>query len=272
MQPDDLDDKTFQQFVELIYEKAGIHMGPHKRALVTSRLAKRMRQLGIEDFRTYYERIRQDTTHTELVNLLDAISTNVTEFYRESRHFDLLQELLTKWEAQGQKRFRLWSAACSSGEEPYTIAITAKRSLNNTSDTRILATDISTQVLEKAQQGEYEEKRLEGVPGQALQRYFSKCRNGAGSRYKVSEDIRNMITFARLNLSTPPFPMQGPFDVIFCRNVMIYFDNDVRRRLLDEMHRLLKPNGFLMVGHSESLSGILSEFKIVEPAVYRKAT
>lgn len=266
----EIDQKTFQEFADLIYDKAGIQLGPHKQALVTSRLAKRMRKLGIQDFRSYYEHIRQDKTENELVELLDAISTNVTQFYRESRHFEILKELAQKWEQSGQQRFRIWCAAASSGEEPYTIAITLMESLQNTRDAKILATDISTQVLEKARQGIYEKKRLQKVPQQMIGRYFRKVQGGSEESYQVDDPLRSMIQFKRLNLATPPFPMRGPLDAIFCRNVMIYFDNTVRKHLLDEMYRLLKPGGYLMVGHAESLSGMLSHFRSVEPSVYVK--
>mgnify|MGYP000329507475 CR=1 FL=1 len=265
-----LDNETFTQFADLIYEKAGIYLSSQKQALVSSRLGKRMRKLGLNDYRAYYKHIRDDETDTELVHLLDAISTNVTQFYREPRHFDLFRDLLNRWEKEGQRRFRFWSAGCSSGEEPYTIAITARKTLQSVQDTKILATDISSTILEQARRGEYEPKRIEQVPDSVLRAFFRKYTKGGNTVYQITEDISSMITFARLNLATPPFPMQGPLDVVFCRNVMIYFDNEVRRRLLNEIYRLLKPGGYLMVGHSESLSGILSEFKVVEPAVYRK--
>jgi chemotaxis protein methyltransferase CheR len=266
----EIDEKTFQEFADLIYDKAGIHLGPHKRALLTSRLAKRMRKLGIQDFRHYYEHIRKDQTQNELVKLLDAISTNVTQFYREPRHFEILHDLARNWEDQGQARFRIWCAAASSGEEPYTIAITLAEALRNSRDARILATDISTQVLETAQTGIYTKKRLHKVPAKLMERYFHRVRGNEEETFRVNSAIKDMIQFKRLNLATPPFPMRGPLDVIFCRNVMIYFDNTVRKHLLDEMYRLLKPGGYLMVGHAESLSGMLSHFKSVEPSVYVK--
>jgi len=266
----EIDPQTFQEFADLIYDKAGISLGPHKRALVSSRLAKRMRKLGIRDYRSYYEHIRQDQTQNELVNLLDAISTNVTQFYREPRHFEILEELARNWEENGQHRFRIWCAAASSGEEPYTIAISLCEALRDTRDTKILATDISTQVLERAREGVYEKKRLQKVPRQMIGKYFRKLPEGEEEAYQVQDSLRSMIQFKRLNLATPPFPMRGPLDAIFCRNVMIYFDNVVRTNLLDEMYRLLKPGGYLMVGHAESLSGMLSHFKSVEPSVYVK--
>lgn len=268
---DNIDTATFERFVDLIYQRAGIKLGPHKRALVSSRLGKRMRTLGVADYQQYFDIVQQDATESELVALLDAISTNVTHFYREERHFDVLADLLRKWEQQGQKRFRLWCAAASTGEEPYTLAITLSENLRQVNDTKILATDISTKVLDTARRGLYDQQKVSKIPPQMRSKYFSAVRQNGGTAYEVAPRLKNMITFARLNLAEPPFPMRGPLDVVFCRNVMIYFDNPVRKRLLDEMYRLLKPGGYLMVGHAESLSGLLSEFKSVAPSIYIKS-
>jgi chemotaxis protein methyltransferase CheR len=266
-----LDAKTFQQFVDLIYEKAGISLGPHKKALVSSRLGKRMRTLGIEHFSEYYGYVRDDPGNNELVALLDAISTNVTHFYREPRHFEILKDLVQTWESQGQSCFRLWCAAASTGEEPYTMAMTLQESLRSTWDTKILATDISQNVLQRARAGRYEQDRIQKIPKALIDRYFVKHCATKPLVYEVQDALKRMITFTWLNLSCPPFPMKGPLDVIFCRNVMIYFDNKVRRRLLQEMYRLLRPGGYLMVGHAESLSGMLSHFHSIEPSVYMKS-
>lgn len=266
-----IDTQTFERFVDLIYERAGIKLGPHKRALVASRLGKRMRHVGISCYKAYFDYVHQDRTESELVALLDAISTNVTHFYREPRHFEFLARVIAAWENQGQTKFRLWCAAASTGEEPYTMAITLAESLRSMADTKILATDLSTRVLERARQGIYEAKRMDNVPAFLLNRYFRRSRSGSEALFSVSESLKRMITFARLNLAEIPFPMRGPFDVIFCRNVMIYFDNQIRKRLLDEMYRLLKPDGYLIVGHAESLSGMLSRFKSVEPSIYMRS-
>ncbi|MFW6428656.1 MAG: CheR family methyltransferase [Desulfosalsimonas sp.] len=270
-QPSSLDENTFQQFADLIYNEAGIHLAEHKQALVSARLGKRMRKLRINDFDQYYRYVVNDKTRAELSRLLDAISTNVTHFYREPDHFDVLASVVRRWEDSGQKRFRVWCAAASTGEEPYTIALTLAESLNDLRDIKILATDISVSVLEVARRGEYEAKKLEKISGRLTGKYFTSA-GGRGSEkvYRVNDYIKNMITFAWLNLADPPFPMRGPLDVIFCRNVMIYFDNAVRRRLLEEMHRLLRPGGYLMVGHAESLSGLALGFKSVRPSVYVK--
>lgn len=160
--------------------------------------------------------------------------------------------LLRKWWSEGQRKFRIWSAASSTGEEPYTIAVVVMEALGTqASDVKILATDISTRVLEQEiRHGEYDRNRVEGVPFMLRDKYFDAVRDDYGAVYRVKDRLKSMMSFRRLNLSTPPFPMRGPLDVIFCRNVMIYFDNQVRARLLEDMYRLLKPGGFLMVGHS----------------------
>jgi chemotaxis protein methyltransferase CheR len=262
--------EVFRQFADLIYKEAGIHLGEHKQALVSARLGKRMRFLSIKDFDDYYEYIQRDHSRKELSNLLDAVSTNVTYFYREPEHFNILASLVRQWEQERQTRIRIWSAACSTGEEPYTMALILSEALRNVSEIKILATDISTSVLAIARQGEYEAKKLEKISGKMTEKYFTSVRKRGKNLYRVRENIRKMIHFSWLNLSSPPYPMKGPLDIIFCRNVMIYFDNKVKEGLLEDMYRLLKPGGYLMVGHAESLSGLVSRFKSVKPSVYIK--
>ncbi|MFO8085054.1 MAG: protein-glutamate O-methyltransferase [Desulfobacterales bacterium] len=265
-----LQQEVFKQFADLIYKEAGIHLGEHKQALVSARLNKRMRFLSIRNFDDYYDYVQNDRSRKELSKLLDAISTNVTYFYREPDHFDLLASLVRRWSQERQSRIRIWSAASSTGEEPYTISLTLSESLQNVHDVKILATDISTSVLETARKGEYGAKKLEKIPGKMINKYFTLVQSQGEKIYRVKEKIKKMIQFSWLNLSAPPYPMSGPLDVIFCRNVMIYFDNKVKEKLLEDMYRLLKPGGYLMVGHAESLAGLLSRFKSVKPSVYIK--
>jgi chemotaxis protein methyltransferase CheR len=277
--PAELDKRTFEKFATLIYDHVGIVLNEKKEALVSARLGKRMRSIGINDYKEYYEYVKNDESDEEIIELLNAISTNVTHFYREPRHFDLLGPIVREWEKRGQTRFRVWCAASSTGEEPYTIAITIKDALHDVRDVKILATDISTKVLDIAKKGVYEARHVEKIPRALLAKHFrretgnSKLETGgagSGVKYQVSDDMRRMIKFGRLNLMKTPYPMQGPLDIVFCRNVMIYFDNNGRKGFLAEAYRLLKPGGYLMVGHAESLSGILSNFKSVEPSVYVK--
>ena len=265
-----MDRHTFNKFRGLVYEKSGINLGEKKEALVCARLGKRMRTLGIDDYRKYFKYVARDTSGQEIVELLDVISTNITHFFREHQHFEFLNSIVGEWVSQGQRRFRIWSAACSTGEEPYSIAMTLRETLSDITDTKILATDISTRVLQKAMQGMYEERHMEKVPRELRLKYLLKDSGQEKSLYKIAKSLRDMVTFGRLNLSVHPYPLNGPFDVIFCRNVMIYFDNQVRRRVLESMYKLLKPGGYLMVGHAESLTGIVSSFKSVKPSVYVK--
>jgi chemotaxis protein methyltransferase CheR len=231
-----------------------------------------MRALQIGEHRAYLRYVMEDATGEEVVHLIDAISTNVTSFFREPAHFDYVKERVREWLVGGQHRFRFWSAASSTGEEPYTLAISIHEALAGAgADVKILATDISTQVLRKCEEGCYSLDKLENVPKCLRDRYFELQRESGETHCVVKPALRKMVVFRRLNLSQPPFPMRGPFDMVFCRNVMIYFDNAIRGRLLAEIHRLLRPGGYLLVGHAESLTGMLGPFTMVQPSVYRKA-
>ncbi|KMQ50533.1 Chemotaxis protein methyltransferase CheR [Chitinispirillum alkaliphilum] len=266
-----MDKSIYEQFRNLVYEKAGINLGDKKEALVAARVSKRLRELQLNDYKDYLDFLKKDSSETELVHLLDVISTNVTSFFRESVHFDFLTEKMSEWLGKGQRRFRFWSAACSSGEEPYTMAmVLSDIAAGCDVDVRILATDISTRILAKAQSGEYPLEKVNAVPSSLLNKYFSKMDCEGKNSYTVCPAIKEKILFKRLNLSVPPFPMKGPMDAVFCRNVMIYFDNTVRRKLLSEISRLLKPGGVLFVGHAESLAGQLCTLKNVKPSIYVK--
>jgi chemotaxis protein methyltransferase CheR len=271
-----MEPSTFKRFREIVYERSGISLGPGKEALVSARVGKRMRALNIEDHKNYLRYVMDDETGEEVVHLIDAISTNVTSFFREPEHFTLMDRVFSEWINKGQRRFRFWSAASSTGEEPYSLAITLLDAMSRQSlplsafDVRILATDISTRVLDKCQKGVYKQDRLDTVPAALRDRYFERQRDQDDVHYAVKPVLRKMITFSRLNLSDPPFPMQGPFDAVFCRNVMIYFDNTVRGNLLAEVHRLLRQGGYLLVGHAESLTGMMSTFRTVQPSTYLK--
>jgi chemotaxis protein methyltransferase CheR len=266
-----MEPSIFNKFQHLIYEKSGISLGENKEALVSARVGKRLRELKLPDFKSYLAYLKEDDSGEEIVNLLDVISTNVTSFYREANHFDLMDELVKKWLSEGQRKFRFWCAASSSGEEPYTIAMTFLEAAGGTAtDTRMLATDISTRILSRAQEGRYPEEKTAGIPASYLDKYFQRENENNRKIYTAKESIKSLITFKRLNLSVTPFPMSGPMDIVFCRNVMIYFDNAVRKKLLMEIERLLKPGGYLFVGHSESLTGQLCGLKNIRPAVYVK--
>jgi chemotaxis protein methyltransferase CheR len=265
------DKVSYGKLTRVIYEKSGITLGPTKLAMVSARVGKRMRALGIGLPRDYVRYMLEDESGDELVQLLDVISTNVTGFFRESDHFDFLAEAVDVWLKEGQRKFRFWSAASSTGEEPYSMAMTLLEAAGiRNVDIRILATDISTRVLKACKEGTYEAEKLAAIPGPLRNRYFEKHVEDKIVRYSAKMSLRELISFKRLNLSKPPFEMKGPFDAVFCRNVMIYFDNTARNNLIREIYRLLKPGGILMVGHSEGLTGMQVDLKMVKPSIYLK--
>jgi chemotaxis protein methyltransferase CheR len=262
---------TFNKFRRIVYEKSGITLHDGKEALVTARVGKRMRALGIDDHKKYLEHVLNDDSGNEVIQLLDVISTNVTSFYREPQHFEFLAEQVKKMVSSGRSKIRIWCAASSSGEEPYSIAMTFLENCGDwRGDFRILATDISTRILKAATEGSYSYIKVEKVPPRLLDKYFEKIETDKGNQYAAKSSLKGLIKYARLNLAKPPFPMSGPFDMVFCRNVMIYFDNEIRRKLLDEVFRLLKPGGYLIVGHAESLTGMLCNLKSIRPSIYIK--
>lgn len=265
----------FARFSEIAYDTAGICLNENKTALLQARIAKRMRTL---DFRTpeeYLNFLETDESGDELVQFLDSISTNYTYFFREEDHFEIYSRFLAYWKKQGQTRFRIWCAAAATGEEPYSIAITTREALDvNSFDIKILATDISTKALNTAMAGAYSEEKLKNIDDDHRRRNFEKFTPEShrdDRAWRVKGSIRSLLTFKRLNLAEPPFPMTGPLDFVFCRNVMIYFDQYIRRNLINEIARLLKPGGILVIGHSENLRGIESGLVSLAPSVYQKA-
>ena len=263
--------ETFQAFQQLVYELCGITLNDSKQAMVASRISKRMRMLGLDTPQQYLAHLRGSTGVEEVTHFLDAISTNVTSFFREPDHFAYLGEQVETWLQQKCRRLRIWSAAASTGEEPYTIAMTIAAICGSQHcDWRILATDISLRALAEAQRGTYPEQRVAGIPTPLLRQFFTRATGASGTVYAAAESLKKHILFRRLNLSHPPFPMRGQLDVIFCRNVMIYFDLQTRTRLVEEFYRLLRPGGLLLTGHAESLAGIKAAFEYLKPAYYRK--
>ncbi len=263
---------VYIDFRRVVYEATGINLGPHKDALVAARIGKRMRALGIESHRDYLKRVVADESGDEMTQLVDAICTNVTSFFREEEHFTLVRSVVLSGMEHGQTRFRIWSAACSTGEEPYSLAMALRDVLAARPDVdlKILGTDLSTKALRIAQEGRYPASRVVGVHKDVLKRHFSRSGKSDATTYTVRPDVAAPVLFRQLNLSRPPFPMKGPLDVVMCRNVMIYFDKDVRERLLGEVYRLMRPGGLILVGHAESLSGVESGFKLVTPSVYAR--
>jgi len=267
-----MDAKTFQSIRRLVHQRSGIDLKEGKANMVAARIARRLRALQIDSTEDYLDRLRDDAD--EIVQLLNVISTNVTRFFREPPHFEFLQNTLQRWLEQGQSRLRIWSAAASTGQEPYSIAITVNevlRQTGRTCDFRLLATDISTRVLEQAEAGYYREDEVDTIPDPIRKRYLHKTGRGGSEAYQVNSAIRDKVVFRRLNLNDPPFPMRGPLDLVFCCNVMIYFDAQTKRNLLHDIHRLLRPDGYVIVSHTESLAGLTDLFSPVQPSIYTKA-
>ncbi|HYD52302.1 MAG TPA: protein-glutamate O-methyltransferase CheR [Gemmatimonadaceae bacterium] len=267
---EDLTASHFSRIAVLVKHVAGIDLRPGKEGLVRSRLASRLRALGVTSFDDYLAHLDADASGAELVQLLDVITTNKTSFFREPEHFRLLQDEILPALAGRAAGIRVWSAGCSSGEEPYTTAIVLRESLDarRFADARVLATDLSTRVLSRAREGVYAEEMLADVPPQLVRRHFAGASRG-DRMLRVVDATRACVRFARLNLMGR-WPMQGPFDVIFCRNVMIYFDKATQQRLVQRFTELLASGGYLFVGHSESLTGIDHGLRYVQPAVYRR--
>lgn len=265
-----MEHSVFTRFCDLAYDKAGIYLREGKEALVSTRVAKRVKALGLDGERSYLEYLEKDTTGDELVAFLDAVTTNYTFFFREPEHFDIQAQLMKRWAAQGPRPYRIWCAASSTGEEPYAIAMTARGAVGEDVDLRILATDLSTRVLATARAGVYGADRLEKASKEVVRKYFKRAPDNArGERvYSVTPEVREHLVFKRLNLSKPPFPMKGPFDLVFCRNVMMYFDLTVRQRLVNDIERLMGPESVLFIGRSETLGGLKTNLVALSAATY----
>ena len=259
----------FQLYQKLIYNTCGINLTEGKKQLLVSRLKKRMDTLKITSFKEYREFVISPKNEAEFKLMLNAVSTNKTDFFRENVHFEFLKSSVYPALVK-QKNIRIWCAASSSGEEPYTLAMTLMEALKNSQrDIKILATDISTKVLGEADQGVYNSDTVSPVPPSLLKKYFQK---GAGIRegkFLVKDDLKKLVHFKRLNLMEP-FPLTIEFDIVFCRNVMIYFDKETRENLVNRMERHIKIGGYLFIGNAESLSGLKHNYKYVQPAVYQR--
>lgn len=269
-----LGDAEFQFLRDFVYRHCGIALSEQKRQLVQGRLLRRLRALGLKEFASYCELLRKDPD-AELGELASAISTNVTAFFREMHHYDLMvEQLLPRWleEKKHGGRLRIWSAGCATGEEPYALAMVLAEALERTGshvDARILATDLSPQALEHAQAGMYALDRMEGVSTERRRRWFLRGEGQYEGYACVHQRLRELVTIQPLNL-LHDWPMRGPFDAIFCRNVVIYFDKPTKQRLFERYAGLLVPGGYLFLGHSESMHGLSDAFDLVGRTVYRK--
>ncbi len=263
--------EDFQHIRELVYDTCGIVLGDHKKEMVYSRIARRIRALGMTDCRSYINYMEANREQ-EFSNFINALTTNLTSFFREQHHFDFLLDTmvdqLKQWH-QKDRRVRVWSAGCSTGEEPYSIAMTLAEHFKRPMwDFKILATDLDSNVLDTAIKGIYKRDTITGLKRQSAKDWF--LHDKTLQQCKVNEDLRSYISFKRLNLLAK-WPMKGPFDIIFCRNVVIYFDQPTKDTLFKRYAELLRPGGYLILGHSESMNlKVQTQFKALGKTIYQR--
>jgi chemotaxis protein methyltransferase CheR len=271
-----LTDKEFRLFQRLIEEEAGIHLSDAKRALLVGRLSRRLRDLGLRTFTAYYETVAERGDPEERTRMIDRICTNETHFFREPRQFDFVRDtILPRWAAEAAsgrraKRVRAWSAACSTGEEPYSLAMLLHDHCppQNGWEIEILASDLSTRVLERAQAATYSLEKKHEIPETYLRRYMLRGTRSQEGQMRVGPAVRDLVRFARVNLNGASYPVSGPFDLLFCRNTLIYFESQTKARVVDHLLDLLAPDGYLFLGHAESMSGLSERARSVGPTVY----
>lgn len=271
-----MSEKEFRQISDLVYQHCGINLHDGKKELVQARLAKWIRQGGFKTFENYIQHVLEDKTGKEFSILIDSLSTNLTSFFREYQHFEYLNEkllpsLLERKRKEQNFRLRGWSAGCSSGEEPYSIAITLLEAVGGQGrwDMKLLATDISTRMLTTARQGLYEQERVAAVAPMLKNKYLMPVSMDGQKAFQVADAVRNIVIFKYLNLMKD-WPVRGPLDFIFCRNVMIYFDKPTQQTLVNRFWDMLGSKGILFTGHSESLTGIQHKFEYIQPTIYMK--
>ena len=251
---EEISDKIFNHISDLIYQEIGVHLPQKKKAMVNSRLSKRIRKLGINDFEAYCQYL--ENNKQELLHLFNTLTTNVTHFFREKHHFDFLCDNVFPQmkKKKPNKKVRCWSAGCSSGEEAYTLAILLSEFFNQSWDSKILATDINTEVLNVAKKGIYHQRQVKKVPYDLLTKYFQLGTGENKGLFKVKSKLKRLVYFKRSNLNQKQYPIKSKLDFIFCRNVFIYFNAETQAEILNRFHRYLKPGGYLFLGHSESIN------------------
>jgi len=269
----------FSRFSEFIIGQCGIKMPPSKKIMLEARLQKRLKTLGISNFKDYYEHVLGEGGQDELVHMLDAVTTNKTDFFREPVHFTYLaQTILPEFNEErersnnGDKPFAVWSAGCSTGEEPYTLAMVLSEFAGTHPSFRfsIIATDISTKVLDRAREAVYDAERVAAVPVALKQKYLLRSKDPSKGVVRIGPALRSIVQFKRLNLMEEAFSFSEPVDAIFCRNVIIYFDRKTREQLITRFCKVLKTNGHLFLGHSESIHGFTLPLRRLTSTVYRK--
>ena len=262
-----LTSRDFSRIRSLVYERAGIDLRDGKQTLVSARLGKQVRASGCRSYADFLSTVESDKTGESLTALIDALTTNYTFFFREPDHFQFLRDTVLP-NLASRERVEIWCAAAATGEEPYTLAMVLLEVLGRT-PARVLSTDISTRALAQARRGVYPLDRFEGVPKALVHKYWLRGEGSSAGLYKAKPELARTVELAPLNL-IEPFTHSGMFPVIFCRNVMIYFDKPTQQRVVDRMCKFLEPGGYLFLGHSESLSAARHLLEYAGPAVYRK--
>ena len=268
-----LSDRTFKELVRIIYRECGIKLTERKKALVQSRLLKRLRKSEFNTYEEYFVYLKRNY-NKEITNLINCITTNKTDFFREEHHFDfLIDSILPELLEENPEEIRIWSAGCSTGEEPYTIAITLLEYFKNKTkkiNLKILATDIDTNVLKTAQKGIYKHDVVQDINIEILKKYFLRGKDKNEGYLMVKKKVKDLITFRKLNLLDDIFPMKKKFDIIFCRNVIIYFDKETQISLLHKFHSHLTFDGYLFLGHSESIFGSKDLFTLIGKTIFKR--
>lgn len=263
----------FKFVANKVYEKSGIKLAEHKQDMVYSRLARRLRDLQLKTFEEYCNLIESPQGESEIGNFVNAVTTNLTSFFRESHHFEHLKECLQALSLQpnANKKLRIWSSASSCGPEPYSIAMTVCEGLKNYKawDVKILATDIDTNMLDTAKSGEYEKRMLENIPLAYRNKYVIK-NSRKDSQGVMAESLKDLISFKQLNLMNNVWPMKGMFDFVFCRNVVIYFDKPTQVELFKKISALMRPGAILYIGHSENLFKVSDDFELIGRTIYKR--
>ncbi|MBN1828939.1 MAG: protein-glutamate O-methyltransferase [Deltaproteobacteria bacterium] len=268
-----LRDIDFERISRFVYEVCGINLHDGKRELVKARLGKRLRQGSFDSFTSYFDYVTTEEGTNELIHMIDSLSTNLTSFFREAKHFEIFKSLLKERVSPNggpRQKLNIWSAGCSSGEEPYTVAMIVRETLGALADrVSIVATDISTKALKTAASAVYSEDKVKPIPPQLLRKYFQLGSNQWTGYYRLKPSIRDTVRFRRFNLMDK-IDFCDSLDIIFCRNVMIYFDKKTQNELIDRFYDVLAGGGYLFVGHSESLTGLDHRFRYIGPSVYTK--
>jgi len=268
-----LSDEEFTKLRDLVYKISGISLSETKRELVISRFSRRLKALRLKSFSDYHNLLISPSGFTEVQNFINSITTNKTDFFREAHHFDFLVSKIIPMLISKKKRVvKIWSAACSTGEEPYTIAMVMAKHFVEKYDipVKILATDIDTNVLTVASKGVYDSSIISVLPEEYMKKYFLRGKDDSSGLYKVKENIRKMVTFKQLNFVATEYPITTTFDVIFCRNVIIYFNPETKRRVVNKLYRYLNPGGYIMMGHSETLFDMVDGLVYLKNTVYQK--